>query len=267
MNFKAIFISVFMLATHLWSSAQSIHLIVVGDTYDVSIGSGVKGNVANVRSWFSSAAKTLGMQFQENLIIDSSFGCSAFQDSLTKDTVSPEDTVVFYYSGHGYRLQADPSEFPSFFCGQEVYTGSAPSLIQTAAKLSASGARLVIAIADTCNVLIAQPQLPLPAFQFDRIEVPRAEAYRNLLVRHRGSLIVSSSSPGEYSWYYPNNGLFTAQLIRSLDKNTLPGASGAWEKVLSDALIRIKVPTGSTENPVMIEQNPKADRTNLSMVP
>lgn len=267
MNFRVVALFIILISALGTSRSQGIHLIIVGDTKDASIGSGVDGNVSNVRSWFSSAAKTLAVPYHETVRTGGAFGCEMLSQALDSNPIAADDAVIFYYSGHGYRRESDTSVFPSFFCGPEVYSGESPGLSKVAERLTKKGARLVIAIADTCNVTIAEPASVTQAFQFDKVESQRREAYRNLILRHRGTLIISSSSANEFSWYYPTHGIFTRQFMRSLEKFTQAGADGTWNSVLVEALNKIKVPTGSPAAPVFIDQTPQVDKVNLTFLP
>lgn len=265
MKLRSVLLGLALCLIHLASAGQTLHLIVVGDTNDVSIGGGVKGNIDNVARWMENASKSLDVPLKKTIITGSQFNCKAFADVTNPSSITSNDTLVFYYSGHGYRLRSDTSKFPSFFCGQEVFLNGAPGLVTVADSLTKTGARLVIAIADTCNIVIAESGTTPAVNNFQQPNLARKSAYSRLLLAPRGVLLISSSSPGQYSWYYPTHGIFTSQLLDSLEKFTGIGGSGQWDDVLDQGLTRIRVPTGPIDGDKFIDQDPQADKSKLRL--
>lgn len=246
-------------------SASDLKLVIIADTNDGTIGSGVKGNVSQIRSFFIDASKMTGLNYVETVVSGMQFGCQEITDMIENISFNADDVIVFYYSGHGYRNYSDMSLFPRFFCGSEVYTRQdGPGLQSITATLRAKSPRLLIGIADTCNVIIAGPSAPAPAGPVFR-NPSRSQAFKNLFLRYSGTLQMSSSAPNQYSWYYPNQGLFTAQLLKSLDKNT-SNSGGAWSDVIRDAMIEIVVPTGNPSSPTLVKQNPQAEVNALTVM-
>jgi hypothetical protein len=83
--------------------------------------------------------------------------------------VTPDEPVVFYYAGHGFRRPNTPTEFPLFDCkisppDKDSDPEIGPSIIVDMLT-QYKRPRLVLAIADACNVIVPLPptfRRPLP---------------------------------------------------------------------------------------------------------
>jgi hypothetical protein len=257
--FAAIFLGVANVSTSV--AAQTIRLIVVGHTSDRNIGAGVQGSIAEFRALFADAAESLQIPLVETTLTADKFDCRKIKEALTAATAGHDDVIVFYYSGHGYRLKTDTGKFPSFWCGQEAYTNRI-SLASAAETLREKKPRLLLAFADTCNILMATPDIPVP-HAFDRQQRARKQAYQRLLLSHKGEILASSSLPTQPSWYFPAMGAFTEQLLSSIRAQTEPGKSGLWKTVLADATKQIRFQNAAFDPPQWVIQDPQADATQL----
>lgn len=237
------------------ASAQTIHLVTVADTNDLNIGSGTSGNTRRIADFINRAAAEMKVTVNRQDVSGKGFNCAAIAEATALIKAGPEDVVIFYYSGHGFRTPDNVTKFPDLYCGEEAFTGSAPRLVKVAADLAKKGARLTITIADSCNVLATQPLPPMPAGVIASVPVSREKQYRKLFFGHKGTLTISGSVSGQFSWYLTDYGLFTNQFLKALEAATQPSSQGLWSEVLPLALVEIKVPYGST----FLPQNPESD--------
>jgi len=237
------------------ASAQTIHLITIADTNDLNIGSGTLGNTLRVAEFVNRAAAEMKVTVSRQDVSGKSFSCNRIAEAVGLLKAGPEDVVIFYYSGHGFRTDDNVTSFPDLYCGEEAFTGSAPRLLNIAAALAKKGARLTITVADSCNVLATQPLPQLPGAATASIPVSREKQYRKLFFGHRGTLTMSGAVKGQFSWYTPQHGLFTNQLFNALDAATHPSKQGLWKDVTDLAGVVINVPYGAGTLP----QNPAID--------
>lgn len=235
-------LSVLMLAAFAASPGYSatLRLVIVADTNDGSIGEGVRANELNFRNYLTWVSQGLQIPLKESAVIDgTSFakenaGCKKIRDALTGLTVDPDDTVFFYYSGHGYRKPGSPSKFPYFYCSDGGDTDF--GLNDVDINLKTKSARLVIGIADTCNVVLGQR--PPQAAAATGASIDQLAALRQLFLLSRGVVLMSGSKPGEFSWYRASGGLFSGQLFRALDNViATKGLTSTW-KIVTDKASR-----------------------------
>jgi hypothetical protein len=264
MNFKRRFACVFFLISAVigqLASAQTIHLITIADTNDATIGQGVASNSKLLISYFREVSNLLQLNMivteidgrQGCVVGETCFSCSAIKTAVDRMQAGNNDVVLFYYSGHGFRTVRSTSQFPSFYCSTTDPLADSPNLYDVSTVLAAKGARLVITVADTCNAVI-----PLPLPQVAPAVAPpsrREQQLRRLFLEYKGLLIMSSSVPGQFSWYYPNGGIFTRRLLSTLQTVSAPGASGLWKDVTNEATKQISVE--SANGPAVI-QTPQA---------
>jgi Caspase domain len=244
------------------ASAQTIHLLTIADTNDLNIGSGTTGNTRRVADFINRAAAEMKVTVSRQDVSGNGFSCTKIAEAIGLMQAGPDDVVIFYYSGHGFRTDDNVTKFPDLYCGAEAFSGGAPRLVNVAADLAKKGARLTIVVADSCNVLATQPLPPRPAAAFASIPVSREKQYRHLFFGYKGMLTMSGSVSGQFSWYMPDYGLFTDQLLKALDAATQPSRQGLWSEVLPLALAEIRVPYGTGTIP----QNPESE-SSISLKP
>jgi len=116
---------------------EKMFLIVVTDTVDHSIGKSTKTDLNNVTALFTNLAKSLGII------------------RIIPTIIAGRDYIIFYFSGHGFRLPGD-GEYPrmSFRTPanrQKQELGDNMELEAVDKRLKALGARVTLVLGDCCN--------------------------------------------------------------------------------------------------------------------
>ncbi|MFO0958618.1 MAG: caspase family protein [Isosphaeraceae bacterium] len=186
-----------------------IDLLIVCDT-DSKL-QGVERDGRQVRNIFEKGildtrllrATTLqGAQVHPNQILD----------YYRRVAIGPDDTLVFYYSGHG---AIDPDR------GQAMTTERGVLFRRDLQALMESRrARLNVILTDCCSNIVVLPPAGVAA-------APMASApqtpplvdplLRQLFLEHRGTVCITAASPGESAWGDNDlGGYFTASITSSL---------------------------------------------------
>jgi len=230
-------------ATEAWS--QKVHAILAADTLDGQIGTGVQENVKNMGALLGALEIVGEISVAKVEVIGAGFSCKSILDAVDKLKVGPDDAVVFYYAGHGFRTKKS-SKFPEFSC-EPASAAERIGLSAIKDRILRKKPNFVLAIADACNVLEGPEVGPAP--QFTPPPVPeRKAALRRLFLQYSGPLTMSGSVPGQYSWYRNKGegtgGFFTNQLLRAINQQISEnGGKARWEDIVPSATKVIMVPT------------------------
>jgi hypothetical protein len=220
--------------------SQTLHVISVADSNDGPIGAGAASNSKALEGYATLVATLTKLSLSFTPISGDKFSCTEILKSVADLQAKPNDVIIFYYSGHGFAPESDPSHpgtaaasrFPWFFCNPAA---SRPNLEAISRDLRAKGARLVITVADTCNVILPVAEAPLAAKGV--IE----ERIRAMFLNYKGSILITSSKREEASWYYPSGGIFTARFFQLLRDPPDIDHSKLWDAILEKAREKIMV--------------------------
>jgi hypothetical protein len=90
-----------------------LHLLVVADTLDETIGASCNKDMQRTVETFKTLTDYLGIKFLPTTICGKQYSKTNVQSAINALRPSPNDIVVFYYSGHGFRIPEKPREFPN----------------------------------------------------------------------------------------------------------------------------------------------------------
>lgn len=88
-------------------------LLVVADTLDATIGSSCNKDMQRAVETFKNITDYLGIKFIPKTICGQQYSKVNVQAAIKDLKPSPNDIVVFYYSGHGFRIPEKPNRFPN----------------------------------------------------------------------------------------------------------------------------------------------------------
>lgn len=190
-------------------NAAQIHMIYVGNFYDPSIGLGVKFDVLNMFTMIEKYEKAAELKVSHTGFFGSNATPEKVLNFIKNDfKCGPDDTIIFYFSGHGYQLSSKKDEgnpWPNLY-GSD---GTACDFQWVNTLLKEKNPRLLISIADCCNNI-----LPDFGWFFNWLNHPTVvrsfldeelvkEKIQNLFFRTKGHIIASGSHSGEYSFVFP----------------------------------------------------------------
>jgi hypothetical protein len=89
----------------------TLHLIIVANTNDPDIGGTCALDKDRTLKTFSDLSEFMGIKLDSKVIFGDNYNINNVRDAVNTLNVSPQDIVVFYYSGHGFS-KADNMQYP-----------------------------------------------------------------------------------------------------------------------------------------------------------
>lgn len=223
----------------------TLFLIKVINTDDEDIAASCKVDADRIQKLFQDVTKICRMKLMEKNIIGNQYGKKQLLAALTSIRPSPNDVVVFYYSGHGFAFQNDSAfRFPQMDLRnnarlQKMTAATTLNVEEVFNIIKKKKPKFSLVLADCCNnavnanrfitgpVMRSRP--PTMGWESMNCERLFRQAEGNLLVTaaRRGELAICAEKTG---------GFFTHSLVASLDK-LLPTvqADVNWLQVIQNA--------------------------------
>lgn len=226
------------------AEAATLHTILVGDTTDDSLGTAFRVAVQKMHDEATAIANETGLSLTEYIFIEQDARVNNVMDTVKSLKIEADDVVMVYMAIHGYRNPNKTNPWPSLYFGFE-HRGLDFHYLNK--KILEKKPRLLISVADSCNNFLD--------FNFPTVDGSRAAPlpyskqliesnYSRLFMEVKGSIIVSSSLPGEYSWAYPGyGGLWTLEFLKTYKRAVYTEAEPDWNtimKTIADNVIKTR---------------------------
>jgi hypothetical protein len=247
-----------------------MHLLIVADTIDATIGKSVVLDIKKVSELFSSISNYIGIKIFTTVIAGKAFGKTGVQSALSKLKPLPDDIVIFYYSGHGFRMPEKPRNYPNmklknFKTPRENFSdslawikGSRTANITHSLNIEdifntirKKGARMNLIISDCCNddIFSVNVKGTKPAGTKSSGIQWSEENIRSLfLEKNPMSVLATACTSGERAASKDNfGGFFTHFFKTSLEVNCSKSKSNvSWDQVLQQTKRQTTVKANNT---------------------
>lgn len=218
--------------------AQTLHAVIIADTSDFSIGISVRKDYDRNVALMRAIAANTGMTLNLKEITGAQLTIANVRNAVSGLRVAANDTVVFYYSGHGYRLWKKEDKYPFLYISQQGL-----DFHQLVKDLRAKKPRLLLAVTDSCNEY-ADKRPEARAMMMQR--QPPKYNYRRLWLEAKGEIVIASSSQGEFAWGDDIRGGYFTERFHKSHETEVERAEPAWETILTAARRPIVVSAGGT---------------------
>ena len=233
---------------------QALHAIVFADTNDPNIGKCDKQDYINMTMEMSTIASATGLRLEKYFYSGTDCSKSSLMAVLDRLQTSPDDVVLFYYSGHGTRSVQDKSAYPQMCLGSRRDSEFVP-LEYVLQRLNGLPARLKIVFGDCCNsVAPGVTSKEQSSKGFTVLSKNPVDAYTNLFMNYKGSIIATGSQKGEnsitlaYNDGSPAGGAFTVFFLSSLQLVVSRGLDADWKDILD--LVQTRTKNSAKHTPV-----------------
>jgi hypothetical protein len=223
-----------------------LFLCLVANTNDKKIGKTCAVDMKNTLDTYKELAEFLEIQFVPTVIEGNAFSKVNVEKAINGMRPSPNDIVVFYYTGHGFSEQKDNYRFPYLDLRDKTYqeyggqyTMNMEAIYQ---KIKMKGARLNLVLSDCCNNDPSQSQNMTsedPETRVSSIGWDKNKCIELFLNSKRMSVLATAAQKGELSaGNVSEGGFFTANFLQTLEKHigkvrtTTEPLPASWNSIL-----------------------------------
>lgn len=230
----------FVPALALFASAQlsaaSLRVLLIGDTNDRSIGKSVVTDLANFEKFTRDIAQNTGLAIDIRVIKGGEVKSKKITDAINALKVESDDTVVFYYSGHGFRTKQVKTRWPLLYIPDAGTKGvDFQWVIDTLGK---KNPRMLLAISDSCNSFIDTPQRSVNT---RAMRPEQAAAWKKLFVEFSGKIYVSGSQVGQYSFGQDQTGGAFSSRFLAIVRGAVTDTNANWDNIMRQATKQIQI--------------------------
>ncbi len=220
-----------------------LHLVLVANTLDPSIGTGCTIDETNLKNEFRQIADALGFSFQEYIIDGSAFSKERVLATLNSLTPGSNDIVMFIYRGHGFRWKDQTDDWPRMDLRTssyaEITNNSSMNLSEVYSVLKSKGARLNIILGDCCNSEVDVSSVTANNFLTFQVDNNSdITKLRNLFLKSNGIILSSAAQKGEVSWSTAQGGLYSISFLQALREEIsyLSNDACNWDNILTKTI-------------------------------
>ncbi|MFZ5628670.1 MAG: caspase family protein [Spirochaetota bacterium] len=245
-------------------AAASLRVLIVADTNDRSIGKSVVTDVNNFEAFARQIASRTGLILDMKTIKGNDLKSKNITSAVNSLKAEKDDTVIFYYSGHGFRTQQVKTRWPLLYIPDAGQKGvDFQWVIDT---INAKNPRMLLAISDSCNNYIDMPQAGINS---RAMLEDSDEAWRKLFVEYSGRIYASGSTVGQMSFGQDAvGGAFTSRFL-SIVRSEVKKSDASWDHIMQLATRQIHIgsPQQKTQDPQYemvkgpAQQTPQAEVT------
>ncbi len=220
------------------NGVPTLYAIIIADTRDSEIGKSTQADLDHIKTLVNNISKHTQLPNHTLIIQGEQLSRQAVVNLLTQLSITGQDMVIFYYSGHGTRgRQAEQREsrWP-YLCveggGRCSVKDNRLDLDEVVDSLRQKGPRFFMVMADACNDLIRG--------RGDKnwfTGTSKPDNYRQLFLEPSGyHIIASGSKAGQVSIGEEFGGKFTNQLLNVLYQQLAADYPASWETIMQRAV-------------------------------
>ncbi len=219
------------------AAEAKLHAIIVANTEDRNIGPSDALDMQRIQTLMQTISKNTGLGLNMITFHDSNFARTSIMNAIKNLRPGNDDTVIFYYTGHGYRTPSMRERFPAM-----ALQGNQGLALQWVYNtLRAKQPRLLLVMGDLCNVVVNIQDTIIASRAMADVQ---REGYRQLFRVAKAHVIVTSSQPGEVSFANNTGGsAFTVQFLRVLNQH-ISTPNPQWSSFMRDATSPINQGSG-----------------------
>ena len=229
--------------------AADLVAIVVGNTLPRENNVGREHDVMKMIDELEKISEYTGLKLDLTLYIHEEYN-SKLLTKLEKISVNQDDVLFFYYSGHGYRESDKPPEenpWPNIHIDLEK-KGIDHKVITEI--LQEKGPRLLFSLVNSCNNITDEKiELVRRGVSFEKPSSVQ-ENYKKLFLEHSGTIVSSSSIPGQYSYRNPEKGtLYLEGFLNALHEEVKREGELSWEAIFLRTIDNVQLMSNNKQIP------------------
>ena len=213
--------------------AKTLHAILVADTVH-EICNVTRPDLRRWQKEVRAITQHTKTTLKEKIFSGSEFSKEKIKNYLNHLTVEESDSVIFYFSGHGYRTKQKKTPWP--FLTFEYYKPGL-DVHWVANTIRSKKPQFALVMSDCCNNFMENGMFGKETknilINLKQV-APTYAGYTQLFCHAKGCIVVSSCSEGQFSYGSHLGGLYTQCFFNSLNRE-LQEQKPSWKHLLQRA--------------------------------